>query len=274
VTRPGSDAWWIARGVSPEVRDARPYVPWTTDDRRAVEEAYEGLSPKQMGQLLGWAAQQPGLVIYRHPWWGNVDREDLRFIYPEIRPDAEVWLGEEYAKYLFPPASLIDKGWFHFSDPEEKETDTRDAYARTLDWLEQGDNLNYLSGVELSRKLKTRRVITHAEAYEGAPATLQRHLDRWHPGGVVYGGTLDGEHFHPDPLKVRREVLAKRLDVNPLLRERPEPQWWLLGIEGCIKADSMLSYVLREDLPAGVVSVPSVSLWKASAMLRACTGSA
>jgi len=62
----------------------------------------------------------------------------------------------------------------------------------------------------------------------------------------------------PDP----NDNNAKRLDIHPwasiLLNGAHEIFY---GIEGCLKADSILSAILREQRMATVFSVPSVTLW-------------
>jgi hypothetical protein len=55
---------------------------------------------------------------------------------------------------------------------------------------------------------------------------------------------------------------AKRIDMHPLavglLRDAKRIYF---GLEGCIKADAMLSAILRSREKASVLSVPSVTLW-------------
>ena len=93
VDKPTSDVnspkWWAERGVADEVRAARPYVRWTTENTEPVRDAYAELSEGQRGTLLGWARQSDGLVIYRHSF-ERVPPGELRYVYPEIRPDERV----------------------------------------------------------------------------------------------------------------------------------------------------------------------------------------
>jgi hypothetical protein len=54
------------------------------------------------------------------------------------------------------------------------------------------------------------------------------------------------------------------LDVHPTAQRLfPKAERVYFGIEGCLKADSILSAIIREDRPESVFSVPSVSLWAA-----------
>src|SRR5262249_36841826 len=54
-----------------------------------VREAYAGLSDGQQRTLLGWAGQSDGLIIYRYSF-ERVAPGELRYVYPEIRPDERV----------------------------------------------------------------------------------------------------------------------------------------------------------------------------------------
>jgi hypothetical protein len=59
------------------------------------------------------------------------------------------------------------------------------------------------------------------------------------------------------------ESIARRLDMHRMAAERLEAGVSLVYFcaEGCLKADAILSEILRYDLDASVVSVPSVTLW-------------
>src|SRR5262249_23170769 len=63
------------------------------------------------------------------------------------------------------------------------------------------------------------------------------------------------------------EQLAKRIDVNPIVWEHggfEDAERVFFGIEGCIKADAILTALLRANQPQAVFSVPSVSLLEAT----------
>jgi hypothetical protein len=299
--------WWAAHGVSEEVRIARApagqksgYTRWTKERKRTepILTAYAGLGPSQRRRILRWARLSSGLVIYRHPWFGEVDQEDLRYVHPEIRPDDRVKVkhtDEEGRKYLFPPSLTRWTFWFH----EGPRPTPRDAYQYVIDQMERGES--YVDPGEVFREMKAqgRVVETHPEhfdpsrypgwrkaderrrewlkekAEEKRQAHLRTHHQRkrqrdkkvYYETHVESGGRLDGWHWHYSRVKQREEVLAKRLDLNPIMRERireREPEWWTFALEGCIKADALVTYVLDHDLPAGVVSVPSVGQWEAT----------
>jgi hypothetical protein len=276
--RANSAAWWEAHGISPEVRDARRYVRWTRTRNREepIAEAYAGLEPAQMKTLRGWASQAAGLIMYRHSWQGNLDRANLHFLYPEVRPDTAVRTRPgEKAKYLFAPAPKFDKGWWHLGE-REGPLEERAAYRDYLDALEveledPGTLPSISSPAERVAVSKKRPVVTHAETFLSENGKLNRarqeeHVREDHKDGRWFGD-LDGPHYHLRRTPMKQTVLAKRLDLNPIMRDRlqeTEPEWWLFGIEGCLKSDAMLTAVLRQGLNVGVFSVPSVSLWAAT----------
>ena len=74
------------RGITPEIRDARPYTPWETDNLDPVREAYGGLGRAGLNFALRIARQSPGYLIRRYP----PDGLGLDDIYPEFRPDNAV----------------------------------------------------------------------------------------------------------------------------------------------------------------------------------------
>jgi hypothetical protein len=76
----------------------------------------------------------------------------------------------------------------------------------------------------------------------------------------------DGRHRR---VKDRSRSLAKRIDVHPFAVERFETaERVYFGIEGCIKADAILTAILETGEPATVFSVPSVTLWDARELKR------
>jgi len=82
---------------------------------------------------------------------------------------------------------------------------------------------------------------------------LARHIEKAH-----HGVPVAGPHEHTRKAKDREHGIARRLDVHPdavpLLLSAGRV---FFVIEGCIKADAVLS---RGE---AVFSVPSVTLWKA-----------
>lgn len=106
--KPGTREWWAQHGISEEVADRRPYVPWTPDNLEPIKEGYAGLSPPQLRTLERWARQTDGLVIYRHYFGGALPDEDQRRrVYPEIRPEQAV-VTETTTHYHGPPRPADD----------------------------------------------------------------------------------------------------------------------------------------------------------------------
>lgn len=312
-----SEAWWAERGVAEEVRDARQYVRWRTDDLEPVRDAYAGLGQGQLNTMLRWARQSDGLVIYRHSF-EQVPRGELRYVYPEIRPDQAVqttitWhyhgtpLGESpchptsgnalrpadvhtpesmaahiardreaddhhgvnseqvhshrnMAKYLFPPSATALVPWIH----NHRDEWWRRVYIHLQQPL---DDDGEPWGPEVSAA-ERERLETNFYAW------LERHRRRYHPD-IDAAAFLEGvreltdSDTHEHSVRIRRtdQQLARRIDVNPLV--------WLNGgfepaervffvIEGCIKADAILTALLHAGQPPAVFSVPSVSLWEAT----------
>jgi hypothetical protein len=74
-------------------------------------------------------------------------------------------------------------------------------------------------------------------------------------------------HLHSTACSLRGEQLAKRVDVNPIVWQHggfEQAEQVFFVIEGCIKADAIISALLASGQPPAVFSVPSVSLWEAT----------
>jgi hypothetical protein len=326
VTEPpevNSAEWWAEHGVADEVRAARPYVRWTTDDVEPVREAYAGLTPGQQTTLLRWAAESDGLIIYRHSF--EPPRDFLGRVYPEIRPDQPV-VTETIWHYHGPPSDeppshpstgtplpaqhvhTREEMQEHIArsrDPDDhRGRNTRKVHphrrlakylfppaARGKVAMAHSHKQEFANRV-LYRRSEKRRVPGGWEwTMEPTPpeeqerlklefaAWLKDHLRRFHAGearSLATGPDVDARvrkrsfaraHLHEVPTIVTGQQLAKRIDVNPLVRKRggfDEADCVFFGIEGCIKADAILTALLKAGEPPAVFSVPSVSLWEAT----------
>ena len=108
-----TDDIFTKRGISEEIRDARPYTRWETDDLEPVVKAYESLGRTGLDFALRIARQSPGWLIERFPPKGL----GLEPIYPEFRPDNAVktghrqlhWHGRGDPPAWLPP-SMVLKG--------------------------------------------------------------------------------------------------------------------------------------------------------------------
>jgi hypothetical protein len=93
------------------------------------------------------------------------------------------------------------------------------------------------------------------------------HVRKYHGGVDVHGWHVhDGNEyaetsfFDLDP----RKSPGKRIDIHPLAWERfASAELVYFVMEGKVKADAVLSEILRLDLAASVCSVPSVGQWDA-----------
>jgi len=95
----------------------------------------------------------------------------------------------------------------------------------------------------------------------GEHIMLARHRKLWHGG--KHRKRAGQIHRHVRTVKNTKDKLAARVDVNPLALERfDKASIVYFGIEGCFKADSILSAVIRDNRNAAVLSVPAVSLWR------------
>jgi hypothetical protein len=318
VTEPlevNSPEWWAEHGVGDEVRAARPYVRWTTDDLEPVRAAYAGLSAGQLRTLIRWARQSDGLVIYRHSF-EKVPVGEYRYVYPEIRPDQAirtktvchhhgtaasgtlldprsgnplrpehvhspdsmerhiardrapddhggvntdaVHCHDEMAKYLFPPSATMTVPWVH-SHRDEYFVRVHVHLFPGVD--EHGEWIDPEMSEEERQQLE-----------DGFVEWLKRHVRARHPGvdaARLAKDVTEDYALHEHSVRVKRadEQLAKRIDVNPLVWEHggfEDAKRVFFGIEGCIKADAILTALLRAGQPPAVFSVPSVSLWEAT----------
>jgi hypothetical protein len=256
----GSTRWFNDHGISPEVRKGRPYIRWTKDDRGPVRKAYEDLPRGSRGFMSGIAGQSDGLVIVRHAPPGL----DLPHVYAEIRPDEPVVTGPGTWHY-------------HPSDPSGDAPEHPKRYRTyTLEHMRkcghiERDKKNPDDHRGVNREdvhMHTPRAKyvfppgpkkaiywyhDHEEKYAGKTDKRDAHVQRYH-GGV----DQSGRHSHVRMVKDEDQSLARKLDVHPLalpMFETAERVFFV--IEGCIKADAILS------AGEAVFSVPSVTLWNA-----------
>jgi hypothetical protein len=102
----------------------------------------------------------------------------------------------------------------------------------------------------------------HPEIEAAIADVFQKWFDD--PEAKLILSDVAGLHTHVSRVKDREKNHAERLDIHPWATERLEAARLVyFGIEGCLKADSILTAILKEDRPESVFSVPSVSLWGA-----------
>jgi hypothetical protein len=166
----------------------------------------------------------------------------------------------QMAKYLFAPSATVSVPWIH-SHLDEYHAQVLIHFTA---WADDDGEWHELEITDVEhRRLESRYA-----------AWLERHVGAHHPEIDAAQHLKDIHEFAPDPqhehtVRTKRsgEQLAKRIDVHPLVWEHggfAHAERVFFGIEGCIKADAILTALLRADQPAAVFSVPSVSLWEAT----------
>jgi hypothetical protein len=228
-------------GIAREIQYGRPYVRYTRDDVRPVQDAYRGLPAAARGTMTRWAGQSDGLLIVGHapPGLGLQDP------YPEMRPDDPIRTHK--AVHVHPEA-------------RPRETPVNPATGNPL----RAQHVHSAEGmrhhVDKSKGLTDahggiNREDVHEHQYEAKylfpPRPKIKKTRRW----VDDDGVAQARDYK---VKDKSVNLAKRLDVHPdavQLIEDAERVFFV--IEGCLKADAILSQ------GEAVFSVPSVTLWDA-----------
>jgi hypothetical protein len=254
--------------ITPEVGFGRPYVRWTADDPSPVLEAYHWLNRYQRGYMTYLAVQDNGVVIVRHA----PPDLDLSHVYAELRPDHPVKTGPSrwHCHPSTPPRAVpvIPEGPSAGKPLSKRQTYTLDAMIRNGHiGRDKGEDDHAGTNCEDVHKHQPRAKYLfppaptkdfswahdHSEAYAGKSGRRDAHVARWHSGVDV-----SGRHVHSSKRKDESANYAKRLDVHPLALEKFEQaERVFFVIEGCIKADAVLS------TGEAVFSVPSVTLWDA-----------
>ena len=111
-------------------------------------------------------------------------------------------------------------------------------------------------------KVNKKKFHDHTEyAIHNKLGALEKHIKAKAGHG---GEDVDGRHLHLQRAKDHDHGYATRLDVHPIAAKLfGDAEVVFFGIEGCIKADAMLTYILNNDLKASVVSVPAIGNWNA-----------
>jgi hypothetical protein len=281
------------RGIDPELRDARGYARWERGDLDAILDTDPGfrvVEPPQLSAIRHFIGQQPGWVIRRWPVMPGLEP-----ILAELRPDDAVQsAAPEWHEHPNPAG-----GWRGHVDRKPEVPGFRTT-ARGLRVFEArghgGENVAERHGHHdwakywhvpqpyQERRWKHRHpappgphsdpaapLITDVADDQRAFTSHLRHIHserrrREHPG---WSDGFGYEHEHVDRVKDETNPIARRLDAHPWARTRfSEAEVLFFGIEGCLKADAMLSHILRRDLPASVFSVPAVAQWHAPELER------
>lgn len=98
------------------------------------------------------------------------------------------------------------------------------------------------------------------------PGDMQRHIKKHHGGkNINHVHTVETRTHYVFP----KGAHAKRVDAHPISHDAfHDAERVFFAIEGCIKADAIVSELLEIGEPPAVVSVPSVTLWLATGQAR------
>jgi hypothetical protein len=223
------------RGISPDVIDGRPYIPWTTEDVVPVQEAYKDL-PSARSTTTRWARQNDGLLIVRH---APERLPHLAPMWPEMRPNKAI--RTKLTTHVHPTVKPKDPPLHPTSGNPlpRRHIHTAKAMAKHIEKAHGGVNVE-----EVHQHWSDGKYL-----FPPGPK-ITRHR-RWvDQNGAVQTSTYKVKDPHAN--------LAKRIDVHPLAESLFESARCVyFVIEGCLKADAILS---RGE---AVFSVPSVTLWDA-----------
>lgn len=287
------EKFFVERGIGREVRDARGYHEWTTDDVEPIRVAYEGMPKRQLQQLIREKAEtSDGLLMPKYPLPGCAP----------IRAQMRPWNPPEETTWDFHPDVWPDE-WPVYPEGHPTRAGRRvpkhfrtryDKSGRLLDYFRQS-HVNRARENDDHRGTNPEGFHTHTrqkgkyqlpplelvdELHDHAdytnPKVLAKHLREHHPEGDVAG-------MHPTSRSVwrkgkkrraKRRVKdrvngdAVRLDFHPLvleddLRMIREAEVVYFGIEGTPKNDAALQAILDSGSREAVFNVPSVTLWDA-----------
>jgi hypothetical protein len=281
----------IESRISPQVARERRYKILEKGDKAAIVAAFKsyGQNDNVLKDALQKNGEWSGLLMPRFPVpldVGLIPNMDALDVPPRIRFDP---VEEE---------PLPDEAW-----KEERATDEQLAVIKRLKTLHDRDTARKFRGTPKTRaeahavievlnkpprywipptprvdadwehdhdRVGTFRDDTHRQVhlrnYDHAKPDREGRYRRRTGQGVPPYADVNGLHTHARRAKDTDPTFryGKRLDIHPLaLRLLPKAEYVFFGIEGEIKADSMLSHILEHRLPASVFSVPSVASWDA-----------
>jgi hypothetical protein len=263
----GDPDFFHSRGILDEIWQARPYVWWTTEDPEPATSLFLGLPPPQRAFVSSLVRQSPGYAIVRYepPMWPELPK-----IYPELRPMDKVktqgpqkhWHGDgPEPEGLLPWERLRGtKAKQEHIERDKEEDDHHGINVETLHWHQPRAKYVFVTSPKIDRPYDhDHETSWKTKAASDRPAYRQAHIAKRHKGLEV-----KGSHTHVLRRKDQREPeIARRIDVHPLaIRQILEDPVAFFGLEGCLKADSILS------AGGAVFSVPSVTLWDADELER------
>jgi hypothetical protein len=277
-----AEQWLDERGISREVWEQRPYEDFIdADATRALYEP-ELLANNQLTDLrkmVNWMEgrmgkqENPdpgGIIIHRvRPpgfpkitpelkTWKALPGRKLGPHYHGPKTDEPLFYGENRLKdfQIWDPDS--DKAIKHMEGKRhqgENAPDPREPHVH-----EQPQKYRFLASPVVDGYYKHSHKKMFEKLLENANQSFPNHLLKQHAFKLV--PHIDEEHKHRYPFKDKNAGVASRIDLHRLalpLLESAERAYF--GIEGCPKADSILSHILKHSRAESVFSVPSVAQW-------------
>ena len=296
MTAEPDPSFFSDRGITEEIRQARPYVWWTPENPDPAKEPFADLSRGQRAHITKVINQTPGWAITRYP---PPMVPELPHIYPELRPLDPVktkgpkqhWHGvgpepeglHDLQRLPGKPDNHINRG----KDPKHPKPDVVLKYSpidpdtgkpeqpkinvnahkgvktEELHWHQDFAKYVFPPGGLVDKKYEH----DHATGWKTKAAAKRPDIRAAHVakrGKAGHDGVdVEGSHWHTVREKAGDDYLAARIDVHPLGVQRilDAPVVFFV-IEGCIKADA----VLKDG--GAVFSVPSVTLWDCPELQR------
>ena len=284
-------SFFRGRGIKDEIWQGR-YTWWTPDDPGPAREPFADTQPGQRAHIAKITNQSPGWVINR---FAPPLNPPLAKVYPELRPLDPVktqgptlhWHGDGPEPENI---SIGKKATFYETLPDwARMPGRRENWQSHIEHRKRLDDGTYkpcgmtdhhhgvnteevhyhqaLAKYTFLNLPKTDVVKEHdhdtgwkTTAREKRPARRTAHVEKYH-GGVDQAGL----HPHTWRIKDRSTKLASRIDVNPRGVQRiVDAEVVFFCIEGCIKADAILS------AGGAVFSVPAVGQWDCDELRAFC----
>lgn len=260
----GDSAFFTGRGIADAIWRSRPYLWWGQSTADPARDPFAGTTPAQRAFVTRITSQSPGWVITRH---APPMSEPLPPIFPELRPISPVktqgprvhWHGDGEPPADLKPWSKMPGDRTTWSSHIDRDKATDDHRGFNTELLHSHQAIaKYVFAT--SPKIDGAYVHDHETSWKrtaaaARPERRQGHVDKHH-AGIDQVGPHTHQYRAPDP---EAPAMARRLDVHPLGVEKlASDEVVFLALEGCIKADAILS------AGGAVFSVPSVSLWDAA----------
>ena len=236
-----SSPFFTDRGISAEVAAARPYSQWNTTQE--LRDYFFGDPKASRPFVRNGSHQSPcGIIIYRSFFgWDSGNEPPFPSYLPELKPtgdkDGLALDGEKFQGIR--PSSLRGDRRFYHAHPTVKRS--------------------------FPPKLPNGQPLP-AHLYHAAE-NMRKHIDRDKFPGDHAGVPNEFVHGHlEDPAKyifLPGKGVAARIDVHRLAPDFSKVTRIYVSMEGCPKADAILTAILATGETSSVCSVPSVTLWNA-----------